>query len=298
MGWFSRPADKYVYSPMLARSDIIGQVPDFATALDRTFGTADKYNTLALAEVQSRFSAKPVMPGQALKWIDVSTLSRKIFRQGKAGPLGSLHDNMLSKTPGQKVQAPKDTTIMFGGTDVSDPKFWGCTAKTFLAQCNTRPKDSRQALKDLKSEDELYIVGHCCYRGDYMSYKSAAPLGCGDKNCHREHHDIRQIDPATLAGLLELEGLPKTFKSIYLVGCWTGGLDMDSEQSVQPYAQRLAGALKGWGYNKIVTYGMTGIADGSTLGATQMESIKNEKLVFQMQSKKTPFQNALRRFTG
>jgi hypothetical protein len=89
------------------------------------------------------------------------------------------------------------------------------------------------------------------------------------------------VDPTTLAVLLVSEGLPVTHKNIEMVMCYGAGLAVSNEQSVQPYCQRLAGALSGFGYSKIKVRGAVGLVLGGDLSVnpsfTRREVMKDGK---------------------
>jgi hypothetical protein len=61
------------------------------------------------------------------------------------------------------------------------------------------------------------------------------------------------------------EGLPTTHKNIEMVMCYGAGLAASNEQTVQPFCQRLAGALFGFGFNEIKVRGAIGLVMGGDL---------------------------------
>jgi hypothetical protein len=66
---------------------------------------------------------------------------------------------------------------------------------------------------------------------------------------------------------------------IELVMCYGAGMNLAEEQVVQPYAQRLAGALTGFGYNKIQVRSAKGLVIGSTLAVNPTLTPKDGKLI-------------------
>jgi hypothetical protein len=120
------------------------------------------------------------------------------------------------------------------------------------------------------TDDTLYILGHGNAAGGTLTYKrppnASHPLRdprLPDPQPGRcaamKHLDKWHVDPVTLGALLEDEGLPKTHKLIELVMCFGAGLSIEAEQTVQPFAQRLAGTLAGFGYAAIQVKSVTGM---------------------------------------
>jgi len=88
------------------------------------------------------------------------------------------------------------------------------------------------------------------------------------------------VDPPTLAALLLAEGLPTTHKNIEMVMCYGGGLSLSSEQTVQPFCQRLAGALSGFGYKEIIVRGTVGLVMSNlAVNASLTRSDDGKKLI-------------------
>ena len=73
------------------------------------------------------------------------------------------------------------------------------------------------------------------------------------------------MGPITLAALLVDEGLPITHQNIEMVTCYGAGLSLTTEQTVQSFCQRLAGALSGFGYKQIKVRGTFGMVMGTDL---------------------------------
>lgn len=229
---------------------------------------------------------------QSLRWVDIPRVpapTRPTHRRtpaisGKIPPpppsgggmpkafkmLGAPGANVLSLQPGEQAVPMK----MGVGITLTP-----CTAPEYLAQ--PMPSSSKtKALADLAAGDTLYIVGHSNALGGSLTYKCPAlghitksdqnPNGCAGW----QHAEKRHIDPVTLASLLVNEGLPVKVKfDIALVACYSAGLDDAELQTVQSYAQRLAGALNGRGCLAKV-YGATGLTSAGTevqvsRGATQ-----------------------------
>jgi hypothetical protein len=136
-----------------------------------------------------------------------------------------------------------------------------CTAAEYLAQPkgkvllqnNQAPAEPNGAkpLASLQADDILYIVGHGNPLGATLTYKVPPPAshpvrdrGLGGEQPGRcangEHLERWHVDPNTLAALLVDEGLPTTHENIEMVMCYGAGLSLTSEQTVQPFCQRLA----------------------------------------------------------
>lgn len=195
----------------------------------------------------------------------------------KGGPskafklLGTPGTNVLSLKAGEQA-APMKMSVGVALTP--------CTAPEYLAQ--PMPSGSKtKALADLAAGDTLYIVGHSNALGGSLTYKCPA-LGHIVKSDKQstgcdgwQHAEKRHIDPVTLASLLINEGLPAKVKfDIALVACYSAGLEDQELQSVQSFAQRLAGALNGRGCH-VKVYGATGLtSSGSEVqvakGATKL----------------------------
>jgi hypothetical protein len=97
-----------------------------------------------------------------------------------------------------------------------------------------------------------------------------------------EHLEKWYVDPTTLAALLMAEGLATTHKNIEMVMCYGAGLAASNEQTVQPFCQRLAGALFGFGYNQIKVVGAVGLVMGGDLSVnpsiTPRETLEKGKV--------------------
>jgi hypothetical protein len=61
--------------------------------------------------------------------------------------------------------------------------------------------------------------------------------------------------------------------------CYGAGLALANEQSVQPFCQRLAGALAGFGYNEIKVTGAAGLVLGPDLSVNPSLTPRGEKLI-------------------
>jgi hypothetical protein len=91
------------------------------------------------------------------------------------------------------------------------------------------------------------------------------------------------VDPTTLAALLVDEGLPITHQNIEMIMCYGTGLSLTSQQTVQSFCQRLAGALSGFGYKQIKVRATFGMAMGPDLSVnpslTPTSTLVGKKLV-------------------
>ena len=113
--------------------------------------------------------------------------------------------------------------------------------------------------------------------------------GSNQPGCETAKHAQKwYIDPTTLASLLLAEGLPKTHKMLELVMCYGAGLNLAEEQVVQPYAQRLAGALAGFGYNKIQVRSAKWLVIGSTLAINPTLAPQGDHLVINTKTGNVP----------
>ncbi len=105
-----------------------------------------------------------------------------------------------------------------------------------------------------------------------------------------QHAEKRHIDPVTLGSLLINEGLPKGVQfDIAMVACFSGGLDDDSLQTVQCFAQRLAGTLSAHKV-KCRVYGATGLTSSSNSEvevATKATKQPDGKILLDHTTKKT-----------
>jgi hypothetical protein len=248
-----------------------------------------------------------------LNWIQISADDRKHTSKALK-VMGAAQDNMLTKKAGDKLvgakgkdaqgnvikipgksQGPKDLDY----DEVQQPM---CMAAEFLAQLMPPPPavpkqgapepipartSEKGALGELQKDDVLYIVGHGNQRGGTMTFKCPPPeshlvrdKGSKQPGCEtQEHQEKWYIDPHTLASLLLAEGLPKTHKMLELVMCYGAGMNLADEQVVQPYAQRLAGALTAFGYGKIQVRSAKGLVVGPTLAVNPTLTPKDGKLI-------------------
>ena len=269
---------KYVYVPGLAMPEqVCKQVstPDaFKAKINGAF--SDDAYMKGMVPIILNKGAAPLDCRQSLQWVSIPKPSKPHHRRSPAATslpsaseassqhqgtakalkvMGPMSTNVLSKEAGVKAEPMQMTLGM-----TLNP----CSAPEYLAQ--PMPSSNKTTvLSKVGRGDTLYIVGHSNAQGGSLTYKlpaaghivksEKAPYGCdGFQHCEKRH-----IDPVTLASLLVNEGLPaNTSFDIALVACYSGGLDNEELQTVQCFAQRLAGALGGRGY-KCKVYGATGM---------------------------------------
>jgi hypothetical protein len=197
---------------------------------------------------------------------------RKMYTSKAFKLLGAPQDNYMGLKPG-KPNPPKELVY-----DVADTPH--CVGSEYMAQQKGKPlapndqnqpaRIEPQALAGLQDDDILYIVGHGNQRGGTLTYKVPVPSSHpvqDEQEAERqpgvcaagEHLEKWYVDPATLAALLVDEGLPITHKKIEMVMCYGAGMALAGEQTVQPFCQRLAGALGGYGYKRINVRGTLGL---------------------------------------
>jgi hypothetical protein len=283
---------KYLYVPGLAMPELVVRqaktADEFKAKVQSTF--SDDYYMKNMVPLVLNKGAMPLDCRQSLQWVSIPKPAKphhhrsdavtslpdpaqlKSQHQGAAKAfkvMGSQATNVLSREAGVQA-APMNMTV--GHT--LNP----CSAPEYLAQ--PMPSANKtQALAKVGRGDTLYIVGHSSAQGGSLTYKLPAlghilksektPYGCdGFQHCEKRH-----IDPVTLASLLVNEGLPaNTSFDIALVACYSGGLDNDELQTVQCFAQRLAGALGGRGY-KCRVYGATGMTFAGDNGNVEVAKI-------------------------
>lgn len=241
---------------------------------------ADQYMVGTLGVLQSK-GVTPIDCSRSLKWVEVPAMVQnpdsgalkiaehsKGVQGGKAFRLlGRTSDNVLSRTAGNKAVPVK----MSVGTTLQP-----CTAPEYLAQPQTTKSGTTGAkpLAVLRAGDTLYIVGHANANGGCLTYKCPSDghvistdeqePGCrGWQHCAKWH-----IDPTTLTTMLIDEGLPKVRLDIVMLACFSGGVENDEWQTVQCYAQRVAGGLAGWGYRNLHVFGAKGL---TSAGDSEME---------------------------
>lgn len=266
----------YMYVPGLAMPPLVAQqaasVQAFIDKIGRAFD-GDRYMT-EMVETIRRKGATAVDCRQSLHWVQIPkgdpptrARSHAVTAPPRPGTgnmakafakLGAPSANILSLKPGEAATPMKMTT----GTTLTP-----CTAPEYMAQ--PMPSSSKtKALAAVGRGDTLYIIGHSNALGGSLTYKcpalghivhTATAPGCEGW----QHSEKRHIDPVTLGSLLINEGLPAGTKfDIALVACFSAGLEDRELQTVQSFAQRLAGTLAGRGYQCSV-YGATGLTSSS-----------------------------------
>lgn len=266
---------KYVYLPGLARDDFVEQED---TKLDDKIAAAfrdDGYITDVVRYWKQR-GATVLDCGRPLRWVLVSahdklfngkkhTLRHPAREVTRPGILGKPSENLLGKRPGAAPVAPKFDYR----TNVASSY---CYVARRLAQpmTSTPPLAKRGIwkanLRGVGARDTLYIIGHCNETGASLSYKMPTAARCADGACTKKHTDLFSVDAVTLAALLIDEGLTTNLERIEVVGCFTGGVEVEAVQSVQPFAQRLAGALAGFGFSRLKVAGAMGLTSAPRRG--------------------------------
>ena len=288
-----------LYVPGLAIREILGQPGhtnmEFKTKINSTF-KGDGYMTEMVKTILNK-GATPVDCTEDLNWIEIPKLAPRLDTDPKPrltgaakalSIMGPQSSNILSLEAGKPAK-PMSMTIGMTLTP--------CTAPEYLSQPKpSRPKGAPQPLAGIVKGDTLYIVGHSNALGGSLTYKCPAlghivkspkePDGCDGW----QHAEKRHIDPVTLGSLLINEGLPKGVQfDIALVACFSGGLDDSSLQTVQCFAQRLAGTLSAHKV-KCRVYGATGLTSSSNSEvevATTATKLPDGKILLDHTTKKT-----------
>ena len=243
----------YIYVPCLAREEVLRLEGTFEQKIKGIFA-GDPFINSAVAALMKK-KAKGIDCGKALKWVDTSTVP-KAFNK-----MGSTKDNILSRKVGQKLQAPRDMGLL---EFPSLGPLW-CHVKEMLAQPQPISIKGKGALRTLLAEDMLNILGHGNPRGGSLGFRTFTHERCTKPNCKLDHRVFWSVDPVTLASLLIDEGLPKRHKKIQMIQCFGAGLSEEEYQTVQPYAERLAGALRDRGYKSVQVGGAVGLVWGGDL---------------------------------
>lgn len=272
-------AKSYLYVPGLAQTELVTSQAKAGAAFAKKVADAfpgDPYVIDMVATLQNK-GAIATDCRQSLRWIEIPVPAGQADALHPTGPAGAAaapaaanhrhkafkvlglpKDNVLALQPGGSMTPP----VLSLGVDLVP-----CTAPQYMAQPMSSSARTR-ALAGIAKGDTLYIVGHANAMGGSLMYKCPA-LGHevsvrGGPGCQGwEHSEKRHIDPVTLASLLINEGLPEGISfDIAVVACFSGGLDNPDWQTVQPYAQRLAGTLTARKYPCRV-YGATGLTSST-----------------------------------
>jgi len=255
-------ANSYIYIPGLARADAGGG--DMLTILRNLFWVMDRDGDVGrdryMLDVVRHLTGKgctPLLCRARLRWMQVPRASKAMHI------LGTVGQNVLRKEDATKT-VPVKMSLGFDMTPCSLPEF--------LAQ--PRPSAAVAAaagdppLNVLADGDTLYLVGHSNANGGSMSYKCLSPVAhhhrIGEGGCKGWQHMERwHVDPVVTAALLIDDGLPRARLDIAVLACFSGGVAEEERQTVQSFAQRLAGALAGHGYEQITVSGALGLTSGS-----------------------------------
>lgn len=268
-------ARSYIYVPGLARPGVAaGSVEDQVRATFEILSingpvrrvNSDNYMDGAMQVLVAK-GAIPVACETQLRWITFGTV--RTTRSSKAFEILGQPSANLAKRTLDKPAMPIKTAIV-------QATLSPCTLPQYLAQ--PRASVARHApgpLARLEGGDTLYIVGHSNPNGGALTYKCIDPLDlhheAGRGGCKAILHSARwSIDPVVTASLLVDEGLPKVELEIVVVACFSGGVAADDLQTVQSFAQRLAGALNGRGFERIRVAGATGL----TVASPEMAEIE------------------------
>ena len=263
-----------IYVPGLAMPQLVVKqaktAQEFNAKIESEF-RGDSYMTDMVAVIQNK-GAIPADCRQSLRWIQIPKAPPPRPTHRRTPALSSLPD---PRRPGARkafdmLGLPSSNVLSLEAGVSAKPMKMSvgvtltpCTAPEYMAQ--PMPSSAKtKALASLASGDTLYIVGHSNALGGALTYKCPAlnhvvktrtTSGCEGW----QHAEKRHIDPVTLGSLLINEGLPPGLAfDISLVACFSGGLDNTELQTVQCFAQRLAGTLGGRGYRCRV-YGATGL---------------------------------------
>lgn len=302
----------HIYIPGLARPGlpaapaIANDFDAFARRVESAFGYLEKSATPysrvchrfsdafmdgAITALHTRNGAQPVDCGRTLQWVRMSFGGVK----GKAARLlGGPGENLLAVRAGPMGPNPMKRIAL--NVQVTPP----CNAAEWLAQ--SRPQAGRapaRALAHVRAREVLYLVGHGNPTGASMTFK-VAPLpnhavagpanhgGTVDGCEQTEHLERWHVDAVTLAALLEDEGLPRDHRDLELVMCFAAGVSVANEQTVQPFAQRLAGALGASGYRNIRVKGALGLVIGPTLAVAPGAVAGAEAIVIDVHARVLP----------
>jgi hypothetical protein len=286
-------AKSLLYVPGLARLELVVKPAKTGREFDTKIGTAfhgDGYMVNMVETIKNK-GAIPRDCCQLLRWICIPTAVPGERVRGTAKAFEVLERGRKPNDPGaramkgsvasafalaearyqERKDAPWNVLSLEPGVPAKPMKMglgWArkpCTAPQYMAQPlppYPHPGKEDQALADVAKGDTLYIVGHSNALGCSLTYKSPAlnhvtkppaATGC-EATAHAEQW---HIDPVTLASLMINEGLPaRVVFDVALVACYSGGLDDPQLQTVQCFAQRLAGTLSARGYRCRV-YGAT-----------------------------------------
>ena len=318
----------FVYVPGLAVPEQVcrqAKTPDAFKAKINNVFSEDSYMKKMVPVILNK-GARPLDCAQSLQWLSIpkpppppkpthrrtnaiTSMSEMRAAPPKTGMakafqvLGPMSTNVLSLQEGVKAE-PMHMSVGLTLTP--------CSAPEYIAQ--PMPSSYKtKALAAVGRGDTLYIVGHSNAQGGSLTYKLPAPghivrdhqnpAGCdGWQHCQKRH-----IDPVTLASLLVNEGLPAgTSFDIALVACYSGGLDSEELQTVQCFAQRLAGALGGRGYSCKVfgATGLTSVSDKNEYQVAKGATRKDDGTILldpsttevQTDAKWTPFYQRFFRF--
>ncbi len=261
-----------IYVPGLAMMSLVCKQVKSAQAFKDKISLAFEGDAYIIDMVETIINkgAIPTDCRQSLIWIEIPRAGEAVKGTAKALKiLGRPSDNILSLEAGV---APKPMKMSVGVA------LKPCTAPEYIAQAMPSTVKTK-ALADIAKGDTLYIIGHSNALGGNLTYK--CPALAHDKTiCEGwQHCEKRHIDPVTLASLLINEGLPPGVKfDISLVACYSGGLETRELQTVQCFAQRLAGTLAGRGYICRV-YGATGLTSSQMVdGKREVHAAKGATL--------------------
>lgn len=273
----------YIYVPGLAREEVVDKQGSFDDKIQSVF-SGDPFITSAVKSLQLK-GGKGIVCGKALQWLDTAKMPKRL--------LGDLRDNILTRQVGKQPKAPRGLDIFeFPGVG----SLW-CHVKEMLAQPKSQKIKGKKMIMTLHPGDMLNILGHGNPRGGSLGFRTETLEKCRKPNCSLTHRIFWSVDPVTLASLLIDEGLPKTHKKIQMVQCFGAGLKDEQYQTVQPYAERLADALKGHGYKSIRVGGAVGIVWGGNLKVSPNLIPEGERLLIKI-SEKEKFEVCLRWFEG
>jgi hypothetical protein len=272
--WGADAGAKHIYLPGLARGDFIEDTRSVNEKVTTAF-SIDGYITDVVKYWMQR-RAEVIDCGRPLRWVLVSapprtSAARVVTRPGLL--LGRPDDNILARKAGAAPKAPgfnyrkplEDDSFCIVARRLAQPMPSNPPARLRVGWSARLRAGWKANLERVAADHTLYIIGHCSETGTSLSYHMATAARCAVASCDKKHAELYSVDAVTLASLLVDEGLTANLERIEVVGCYTGGLEVDAVQTVQPFAQRLAGALSGFGFASVKVAGAKGITSRSTV---------------------------------
>ena len=243
----------------------------------------------ALAKLKEDSDATLLACGRSLQWLDTDDAKKALQL------LGTPADNMLAidlETPA----GPLPNLVPREIKSIRTPLY--CSPRTIVGLPNAR-QVGNESLAGVASHDRLIILGHGNPRGGGIVYKAPSAAVCGEVSCNlplADHKDKYTVDPSCLSALLEEDGLPKNHVHIECMMCFSAGLSDEALQTVQPYAQRLAEALRARSYSKVTVAGSRGMVIGPRMTARSTLQHEPEEGRYLLLSNQETYEDSLKWF--